>query len=247
MPNRGIKESVCTSKTLAKLSAEAERLFFRILVNCDDYGRMEADIDILISKCFPRSYRDIDIEQMQSWLIELQQEILFVYENNGNKYLQIITWEKHNKPRAANSKYPDPDDCESTILQSCESECLHMQANVRTSTRTVHVHEHEHEQVSVCEKNVKTKYAEFVSLKDDEYSSLVEKLGNEEAVKRCIEILDNYKGSKGKKYKSDYRAILSWVIEKYEKEKLVVKPFPIKKAVGEGMQDLRQFIPEDYK
>lgn len=63
----------------------------------------------------------------------------------------------------------------------------------------------------------KEKYAEFVSLTNDEYSSLVAKLG-EDGTARCIEILDNYKGANGKKYKSDYRAILNWVIERYEEE-----------------------------
>ena len=67
-------------------------------------------------------------------------------------------------------------------------------------------------------KPEKIKYAEFVSLTNDEYSSLVAKLG-EEGTRRCIEILDNYKGAKGKKYKSDYRAILNWVVERYEEEK----------------------------
>jgi hypothetical protein len=46
----------------------------------------------------------------------------------------------------------------------------------------------------------------------------VARLGNEERVRRCIEILDNYKGAKGKKYRSDYRAILCWVIDKLEEE-----------------------------
>jgi hypothetical protein len=34
-----------------------------------------------------------------------------------------------------------------------------------------------------------------------------------------VEILDNYKGSTGKKYKSDYRAILSWCVDKLNEEK----------------------------
>ena len=66
-------------------------------------------------------------------------------------------------------------------------------------------------------KPEKIKYADFVSLTNDEYSSLVAKLG-EDGAKRCIEILDNYKGATGKKYKSDYRAILNWVVNRYEEE-----------------------------
>ena len=68
------------------------------------------------------------------------------------------------------------------------------------------------------EKIKKENFAEFVSMTNDEYSSLVAKVGSEEGARRCIEILDNYKGAKGAKYKSDYRAILNWVISKYLEE-----------------------------
>lgn len=61
------------------------------------------------------------------------------------------------------------------------------------------------------------KYAEFVSMEEREYQSLVEKYG-EKATEKLIELLDNYKGSSGKKYKSDYRAILNWVVDKAKKE-----------------------------
>ena len=66
----------------------------------------------------------------------------------------------------------------------------------------------------------KHQYAEFVAMTNDEYKSLVdnEHLGTQTAVNRCIEILDNYKGANGKKYKSDYRAILTWVIDRYREE-----------------------------
>lgn len=67
-------------------------------------------------------------------------------------------------------------------------------------------------------KESKEDYADFVSMTNDEYSSLVAKVG-EDGAKRCIEILDNYKGSTGKKYKSDYRTILNWVVQRYQEEK----------------------------
>jgi hypothetical protein len=69
-------------------------------------------------------------------------------------------------------------------------------------------------------KEEKVKFAEFVSMTNGEYSSLVTELGSENAAKECVRMLDNYKGSSGKKYKSDYRAILNWVIDKFrENEK----------------------------
>jgi hypothetical protein len=70
------------------------------------------------------------------------------------------------------------------------------------------------------DKPPQTQYAEFVSMSDDEYSSLTAKLG-EDGAKRCVEILDNYKGASGKKYASDYRAILNWVIKRYDEERVI--------------------------
>lgn len=60
-------------------------------------------------------------------------------------------------------------------------------------------------------------YAEFVTLTKQEYDRLVERFG-EAPAKRMIEILDNYKGATGKKYDCDYRAILNWVVRRYEEE-----------------------------
>ena len=64
---------------------------------------------------------------------------------------------------------------------------------------------------------VKKSYAEFVTMAEDEYKKLLTKYGKEKTVK-MIEILDNYKGASGKKYKSDYRAILNWVVKRVEQE-----------------------------
>lgn len=64
------------------------------------------------------------------------------------------------------------------------------------------------------EKAKKHKYGEFVTMTRDEYAKLCEKYG-EDATRDMIEILDNYIGSKGKRYKSHYRTILSWVADSY--------------------------------
>jgi hypothetical protein len=66
----------------------------------------------------------------------------------------------------------------------------------------------------------KKRFAENVRMTEAEHGRLVEKYG-EDATARLIEKLDNAKGAKGYKYKSDYRAILSWVVDT-----LGVRPLP---------------------
>jgi len=53
---------------------------------------------------------------------------------------------------------------------------------------------------------------EYVQMKDEELQTLLSKFGERNTLK-MIDKLDNYKGASGKKYKSDYRAILSWVAD----------------------------------
>lgn len=73
------------------------------------------------------------------------------------------------------------------------------------------------EQKAKAEKAKKYKYADNVTLTRDEYAKLCEQY-SEQGANRMIEILNNYKGSKGKKYKSDYLAILNWVVDRYNEE-----------------------------
>ena len=53
MPSRIIKESITTSESLSEVSAEAERLFWRLVVKADDFGLYYGNPRILASMCFP--------------------------------------------------------------------------------------------------------------------------------------------------------------------------------------------------
>ena len=63
----------------------------------------------------------------------------------------------------------------------------------------------------------KHRYAENVLMTDEEYRKLADKYGDNGA-QWMITKLDNYKAARGMTYKSDYRAILNWVVKEYEKE-----------------------------
>lgn len=67
-------------------------------------------------------------------------------------------------------------------------------------------------------KPTKHKYAPEVLLTEEEYGKLVAEHG-EDGAKWMIQKLDDYKASRGTTYKSDYRAILNWVVGEYQKQK----------------------------
>lgn len=107
MPSRIIKESVCTSTTLDGISAEAERLFYRLIVQCDDYGRMDGRLAVIASKCFPlkRTLTEADVGR---WMDELSRaDLLHAYAVDSRPYLQIATWARHQQIRAEKSKFPE--------------------------------------------------------------------------------------------------------------------------------------------
>lgn len=64
-------------------------------------------------------------------------------------------------------------------------------------------------------KKEKIHFADLVTMTNDEYEKLIATYGKSFA-DQCIYVLDNYKGSSGKKYKSDYRAILTWVVDRVQ-------------------------------
>jgi len=125
MPNRILKESICTSDNIDQLSAFQETVFYRLLVNCDDYGRMDARPKILASKLFP--LKDIRAAQIEDALRALTSaELVTLYVVDGKPFLQMNTWDKHQVVRAKKSRYPSPDDAD---LQADEIICNQVQAD----------------------------------------------------------------------------------------------------------------------
>jgi Mg-chelatase subunit ChlI len=96
------------------------------------------------------------------------------------------------------------------------------------------------------EKNTKEdkklKYADFVKLTKAEYEKLVSEHGESNTIE-MIRVLDNYKGANGKKYASDYRAILNWVVDR-----VMGKPQPQKKGEGQnGKMEINGTSYDFYK
>ena len=123
MPNRIIKESICKSGTIDQLSADEEVFFYRLLVNCDDFGRFSADANLLASLLYPRR-RTLKAATVKKWLTALAKSgLVELYKNSEDVLLQVVTWDKHQRVRSKRSKYPSPADEGSEMLPSADIRC----------------------------------------------------------------------------------------------------------------------------
>ena len=124
MPNRILKESICTSDSVEKLSWFEEVFFYRLIVNCDDYGRMDARLPILRARLFP--LKNTTNKDIKNALQSLRSAgLIDLYEVDGRSVLQMRTWEKHQQIRARKSKYPAKD----SGAQVDDIKCNHLQSD----------------------------------------------------------------------------------------------------------------------
>lgn len=109
MPNRILKQSICTSPNINSLSVGAETFFYRLLVQCDDYGQFFANASILRALCFPMKIDKVSEKAVEDWLGEIVRAgLAWLYEVEGVRYLQISKWDKHQQIRAKKHKFPQP-------------------------------------------------------------------------------------------------------------------------------------------
>lgn len=109
MPNRILKDSICTSDSINLLSDKAEILFYRLLVQCDDHGLFDGRISVIRARCFPLRVDAVKDKDVDKWLGELvAAEIVVPYQSGGKPYIAMKSWTDHQQVRATHSKYPIP-------------------------------------------------------------------------------------------------------------------------------------------
>lgn len=128
MPNRILKESICASDSIDQLSWFEECVFYRLIVNCDDYGRFDGRVSIIKNRLFPlkEGLKPKIVEQALQKLAAVG--LVVLYESDGKPFLYLPTWEKYQTIRNKQSKYPDPNTYKQ--LNSIEINCNQLNANV---------------------------------------------------------------------------------------------------------------------
>lgn len=131
-----------------------------------------------------------------------------------NKFT-LITIEKYSIYQVNNKTNDTQDD------KQCDNQVSNKrQTNDKQMTTTKEIKNIRNKELKNNKKEInkeKIHFAEFVYMTNAEYEKLISTYGKDFA-DQCITTLDNYKGSSGKKYKDDYRAILSWVVDRVKKQ-----------------------------
>lgn len=110
MPDRLIRESWCSSSKIDRLTPFEETVFARLIVNCDDFGRIDGRIAVLRSKLFVIRQR-MSLARIEAALQHLQEVgLIQCYTAEGAPYVQLIGWGDHQRIRAQRSRYPAPPD-----------------------------------------------------------------------------------------------------------------------------------------
>lgn len=110
---RSVKPELCTSETMALVSAEAERTFVRLWTHCDDEGRAKDHPKLLKASLFPL-HDDVTTEDVDRHLAELASHGLIVrYSVGGERFLSVPSWSEHQKPqKKQTSKLPGPNEAD---------------------------------------------------------------------------------------------------------------------------------------
>lgn len=115
MPNRIIKEAINESKGLGDCSSFAQDLYKRLITYADDYGRFNADHEIMRARLYPRELETVTNGDLLEALIELIgcKKLSFYIGDEEDCYSPKIygrfpKWEEHQRVRNVRAKHPAP-------------------------------------------------------------------------------------------------------------------------------------------
>ena len=104
MPNRIIKDTIRTSKSVNALTDFQFRVWLYLITYVDDYGCGSADAELLKGFVFPRR-KGITESQIQKAIDDLASiGIIHLYQVDGESYLCFPNWDKHQRIQTVSEK-----------------------------------------------------------------------------------------------------------------------------------------------
>ena len=168
--------------------------------------------------CLQHQKGHLKEKDMLSICKEFNEEVFskFKKDEEGNYFNERLDYEANKRKAYSESRRNNrkKKTCEKDMKNICNSYEKHM-GNENENINIIKDKNNRKKDSKGKKEEEKIHFAEFVSMTNAEYEKLVSTYG-EEFTNQCIITLDNYKGANGKTYKSDYRAILNWVIDKVQ-------------------------------
>ena len=113
MPNRIIKDSINESRGLSSCTFFAQDLYKRLITYADDYGRFNADPEIMLARLYPRDLATVTLCDINDALIELSgvgKIAFYTSEPRREVFACFPNWNDHQRIRDSKHKMPDPTD-----------------------------------------------------------------------------------------------------------------------------------------
>lgn len=206
MPNRIIKESICTSDSIARLSWFEEVLFYRLIVNCDDFGRFDGRAAIIKNRLFPlkESLTTKAVSEAVNALATAG--MVALYEFEGKPYLYLPSWNDHQNVRAKRSKFPEP--CGN--VNASASICKQMNTNAPViQSESESISEFEKETLSI--ESVKKSAPRFTPPTMEEVAAYCSERGNSVDAERFCSFYQSNGWKVGKNPMKDWKAaVRTW-------------------------------------
>lgn len=106
MPNRIIRDAILSSEKMATLAWPEEVFYRRLMSIVDDYGRYEANPQLLRARCYPLQTDAVRVADISRWMAACQKAGLILdYAVQGKRYLEITNFQQQQRSA---SKYPAP-------------------------------------------------------------------------------------------------------------------------------------------
>lgn len=117
MPNRIVREAILSSEAVASLGWAEEVFYRRLMSIVDDYGRHEANPQLIRARCYPLQTDAVKAKDVSAWMEACQKAgILTLYSSGGKTYLQINKFQQQTRTA---SKCPAPDsECSQMIADA---------------------------------------------------------------------------------------------------------------------------------
>ena len=203
MPNRIIKETICTSEKIAALTDFEFRLWVGLITQADDAGRGDARPAIIKGHVFP--LRDqVTVKAISAGLHALATvRLVSLYTVGGKPIYWLPGWSEHQRIRDCKPKYPAPEEADDISPQPAAS-CGGSPQTAADGGSRGRESESESESNPNPKESAPARHAhgqyQWVKLTDDEYSRLLADLGEAELA-RCIAYVDEAAQSTGNKNK----------------------------------------------